>query len=170
MNALATHRMLVFQPLINVRKMMQEDLKRKFFHGSQERDVIRHHRAYQTKMWQLRISMQQQLSSAWATSLAGFLNFCGVIHHAQENILIRRSFWKITSSNYHSEFKTHQYHPQIQAEKTSFSYLSNSKVKRQVCRKHGIVSFSETLPEPFESHHLPENWQVWKCDRGFTKI
>lgn len=49
MNALATHIMLVFQPLINVRKMMHEDLKRKFFHGSQERDMIRHHQAYQTK-------------------------------------------------------------------------------------------------------------------------
>lgn len=61
-------------------------------------------------------------------------------------------------------------HRQIQAENTSFSYLSNSKVKGRVCRKHGIVSFSETLPEPFESHHLPENWQVWKCERGFTKI
>lgn len=89
MNALATYIILVFQPLISVRKMMHYDLKRKFFPGSQEHDMIRHHQAYQTEMEQFLISVQEQLFSAQPTSLAVFLKSFGVFHHAQENILIR---------------------------------------------------------------------------------
>lgn len=169
MNTLATYIIVVSQPLINVRKNDALRLEKKLISWLPSTRHDQTPPAYRTKLRRLLISKQRQLSSTWPTSLLRFFKFLGVIHHAQ-NIIIR---WNC--------FQTHYEllpiwvsigsitHRQTYRENTSSSYLLNSQVKRQLCIKKGWVPFKQP-----SLNHLKaitcQRINVWKCDRGFTKI
>lgn len=158
MNTLARYRIRVFQPLIKLGKNDALRLEKKICSWFPS---MRHD--------QIPLSTPDPHSNHWSVSssspgpgLHHWLRFSGVVHHIQKHILNKTNFMLQIARSI------------IRV----FGKLGTSPTGKHVPPSHPIPKdegihnslHERPLPEPLESHHLPENWQVWKCDRGFTKI